>query len=167
VTEGIIVVHARTGQQSIKKLGGANLMCNAQALTAQYACPLYTAQRNIIGLEKRMSHSDLIKEIVGTYQKHGWRLRRVLLRPETRAELDAELASGSLPLDGVKVEEGSVDGLWFSRPSHEGREAWELRLLAENPFALFETFEKDETEEQREEMRREMEARLRDYVNNE
>jgi hypothetical protein len=112
-----------------------------------------------------MSHSDLIKEIVGTYQKHGWRLRRVLLRPETRAELDAELASGSLPLDGVKVEEGSVDGLWFSRPSHEGREAWELRLLAENPFALFETFEKDETEEQREEMRREMEARLRDYVN--
>jgi len=112
-----------------------------------------------------MSHSDLIKEIVGTYQKHGWQLRRVLLRPETRAELDAELASGSLPLDSANVEEGSVDGLWFSRPSHEEREAWELRLLAENPFALFETFEKDETEEQREEMRREMEARLRDYVN--
>lgn len=112
-----------------------------------------------------MSHSDLIKEIVGTYQKHGWQLRRVLLRPETHAELDAELASGLLPLDGAKVEEGSVDGLWFSRRSYEEREAWELRLLAENPFALFETFEKDETEEQREEMRREMEARLRDYVN--
>lgn len=112
-----------------------------------------------------MSHSDLIKEIVGTYQKHGWQLRRVLLRPETRAELDAELASGSLPLDGANVEEGSVDGLWFSRRSYEEREAWELRLLAEDPFALFATFEKDETEEQREEMRREMEARLRDYVN--
>ena len=112
-----------------------------------------------------MNHSDLIKEIVGTYQKHGWQLRRVLLRPETSAELDAELASGSLQLDGAKVEEGSVDGLWFSRRSHQEREAWELRLLAENPFALFETFEKDETEEQREEMRREMEARLRDYVN--
>ncbi len=112
-----------------------------------------------------MSHSNLIKEIVGTYQKHGWQLRRALLCPETRAELDAEPASVSLLLDGAKVEEGSVDGLWFSRPSHEEREAWELRLLAENPFALFETFEKDETEEQREEMRREMEARLRDYVN--
>ena len=48
-------------------------------------------------------------------------------------------------------------------PSYEQREAWELRLLAENPFALFETFEVDETEEQREEVRREMEARLREY----
>lgn len=113
----------------------------------------------------RMNHSELIKEIVGTYQKHGWQLRRLVLQPETLAELQAEPAYGSLPLDGVKVEEGSVDGLWFSRRSHEEREAWELRLLAENPFALFETFEKDETEEQREEIRREMEARLRDYVN--
>lgn len=114
---------------------------------------------------KRMNYSDLIKEIAGTYQKHGWQLRRALLRPETRAGLHAELASDSQPLEGVQVEEGVVDGLWFSRGSHEEREAWELRLLAENPFALFETFEKDETEEQREEMRREMEARLRDYVN--
>jgi hypothetical protein len=68
-------------------------------------------------------------------------------------------------LDGVQIEEALVDGLWFSRPSHGEREAWELRLLAENAFALFETFEKDETAEQREEMRREMEARLRDYAN--
>jgi hypothetical protein len=109
-----------------------------------------------------MSHSDLIKEIVGTYEKHGWQLRRVLLRPEMLAELQTEPAS--LPLDFAQIEEAAVDGLWFSRLSHEEREAWELRLLAENPFALFETFEKDETEEQREEMRREMEARLRDYV---
>ncbi|HEY3037101.1 MAG TPA: hypothetical protein VGJ66_00105 [Pyrinomonadaceae bacterium] len=112
-----------------------------------------------------MSPGDLIKDIVGTYQKHGWRLRRVFLRPETRAELEAEFASDPLPLDGLQIEEGAVDGLWFSRPSYEKREAWELRLLAENPFALFETFEKGETEEQREEVRREMEARLRDYVN--
>lgn len=109
-----------------------------------------------------MNHGDLIKEIVGTYQKHGWQLRRALLRPETLAESNA--AFNSLRLDPVRVEEGPVDGLWFSRASHEEREAWELRLVAENPFALFETFEHDETEEQREEMRREMEARLRDYV---
>ena len=107
-----------------------------------------------------MKYPDLIKEIVSTYQKHGWELRRALLRPET----SAALASESFSLAGLRVEESSVDGLWFSRLSHEQREAWELRLLAENPFALFETFEKDETEEQREEMRREMEARLRDYV---
>jgi hypothetical protein len=110
-----------------------------------------------------MNQSDLIKEIVGTYQKHGWQLRRVLLRPDTRATIDAELMLNS-PLKDVELEEASVDALWFSRPSHEEREAWELRLMAETPFALFETFEKDETEEQREEMRREMEARLRDQT---
>ena len=110
-----------------------------------------------------MDYRDLIKEIVNTYQQHGWQLRRVLLRPETSAQLTAQLNSDSFSMDGIKVEESQVDGLWFSRPSHEQREAWELRLLAENPFALFETFEVDETEEQREEVRREMEARLRDY----
>ena len=108
--------------------------------------PLYTAPRTILAPEKRVSHTDLIKEIVGTYQKHGWQLQRLLLQPETLAELQAEPGFGYLRLDGVRVNEASVDGLWFSRSSHQEREAWELRLLAENPFALFETFEKDETE---------------------
>jgi hypothetical protein len=107
-----------------------------------------------------MDYSKLITEIVGAYQKHGWQLQRVLLRPQTRTEL----ALGVLLLDGAQMEESLIDAMWFSRPSHQQREAWELRLLAENPFALFETFEEDETEEQREECRREMEARLRDYV---
>ena len=49
-------------------------------------------------------------------------------------------------------------------PSHNNREAWELRLLAQTQYALFEAFEADETEKQREEARLEMEARLRDYV---
>ena len=112
-----------------------------------------------------MKYDELIREIVDTYQQHGWQLRRLLLRPETSAELTENLASDSFSLVGVRMDEASVDGLWFSRPSHEQREAWELRLLAENPFALFETFETDETEEQREDVRREMEARLRDYAN--
>ena len=110
-----------------------------------------------------MQYHDLIKEIVNTYQQHGWELRRVLLRPETSTELTGQLASDFFSQDGMQVQEALVDGLWFSRPSHQQREAWELRLLAENPFALFETFETDETEEQREEVRREMEARLREY----
>ncbi|HLN97477.1 MAG TPA: hypothetical protein VK208_03245 [Pyrinomonadaceae bacterium] len=109
-----------------------------------------------------MSNRDLIKEIVATYEKHGWHLRRLLLRPDTRKELDSEFISGYPPLAGVRVEEAAIDALWFSRPSQAQREAWELRLLAENPFALFETFETDETEEQREDVRREMEARLRE-----
>jgi hypothetical protein len=111
-----------------------------------------------------MDYRGLVKEIVNTYQQHGWQLRRVLLRPETSTQLTAQLTSDPFSLDGIKVEESQIDGLWFSRPSHEQREAWELRLLAENPFALFETFEVDETEEQREEVRREMEARLREYA---
>ena len=116
------------------------------------------------GLCKLMNYSDLIKEIISTYQKHGWELRRALLRSETQSELRTETGSDVFPVTGVQLEEATLDGLWFSRASHEQREAWELRLVAENPFALFETFEVDETEEQREEMRREMEARLRDYV---
>ena len=107
-----------------------------------------------------MNLENLLKEIIGTYQKHGWQLRRVLLRTETRADLEAS----EITFGGADLEESEIDGLWFCRPSHNQREAWELRLLVETPFALFETFETDETEEQREEMRREMEARMRDYA---
>jgi hypothetical protein len=112
-----------------------------------------------------MKPSDLIKQTVGTYRKYGWQLRCVLLRAETSAELQAEPGFDSLLLGAAQVKEALIDALWFSRASHERREAWELRLLAEDPFALFETFEEDETEEQREEMRWEMEARLRDHLN--
>ena len=62
------------------------------------------------------------------------------------------------------INQADFDALWFARPSHAGREAWELRLVAEQPYALFEAFEADETEEEREEARREMEARMRDYL---
>lgn len=105
-----------------------------------------------------MTLSELINEIGEVYQKHGWQLRRALLRPETRIELANELGR----LAGIKIEEAEIDALWFSRPSHQGREAWELRLIAENPYALFETFEADESEEEREDVRREMEARMRE-----
>ena len=106
-----------------------------------------------------MNYGKLVKEIVGTYQKHGWHWRRVLLRPENRDEFNATFEAQSR--DQIAVEEGMLDALWFSRPSYSEREAWELRVVSDNAFALFETFEKDETEEEREEMRREMEARLR------
>ena len=109
-----------------------------------------------------MNYLKLINEIVASYLKHGWRLRQVLLRPEIRRELDAEITSGSLSFDGVSLREAEVNGLWFSRASHQAREAWELRLISENAFALFETFEADESEEEREDVRREMEARLRE-----
>ncbi len=108
-----------------------------------------------------MSQIEQFREIIAAYSKHGWRLMRVLMREET-----ARIYEGfeSDAIAGVVPEVAEVNALWFARPSHEGREAWELRLVGETPYALFETFEADETEEEREEVRREMFARLRDYV---
>lgn len=99
-----------------------------------------------------MNSADLFTEVTAMYRKHGWQLRSALLRPETRLAED------------LPVKEATFDALWFSRPSHNDREAWELRLLAQTQYALFETFEADETEEERDEVKLEMEARMRDYV---
>lgn len=123
-------------------------------------------------MENDMDLADLAREIIATYRKHDWKLQRVLLRPETRDKLisregvtpDKAITSEEQIFEGASIHEGSVDALWFSRPSYEKREAWELRLLSETQYALFETFERDEPEEAREEVRREMEARLLEYV---
>lgn len=113
-----------------------------------------------------MSQFERFREIIAAYGRHGWRLRRVLVRPQTRAEMSDTDAWGEL-FEDAGVEEASVDALWFARPSHAGREAWELRHVADTPYALFETFEADEAEEDREDVRREMLARLRRRVNSE
>jgi len=103
---------------------------------------------------------DLIKEIAATYQRHGWKLQRILLRPATRADLKASAE----PFNEAQLVDADFDALWFARSSHAGREAWELRLLAEQPYALFEAFEVDESEEQREEARIEMVNRMRELA---
>jgi len=108
-----------------------------------------------------MSGLELFNEILSTYRKHGWELRRVLTRPENITGLGEQLrAIGETPA----IEGAPIDAMWFARASYQGREAWELRLVAETSYALFETFEVDEAEEDREEVRREMEARLREQV---
>ena len=43
-------------------------------------------QQNALRGGDLMNPIELIKEILATYEKHDWRLRRVLLRPETRAK---------------------------------------------------------------------------------
>jgi hypothetical protein len=108
-----------------------------------------------------MKQAGLFMELVVTYRKHGWELRSALLQPATRAELKSHQAE---LLNNVDVREAEIDALWFSRPSHNNREAWELRLLAQTPYALFETFEPEETEEERDEVKQEMEARMREYA---
>ncbi len=83
------------------------------------------------------------------------------MKPATHACLKEQTAD----LFGeAKLIAAEFDALWFARPSHEGREAWELRLVAEQPYALFEAFEADETEAEREEARLEMENKMREQV---
>ena len=108
-----------------------------------------------------MSPLDLIQEIIATYHRHGWQLRRVLLRPATRAAL---FAPEEVFENASIIHEAEIDALWFARASHAGREAWELRLIAEQRYAFFEAFEADESEEEREEVRREMENRMREFA---
>lgn len=108
-----------------------------------------------------MNTSNLIREIITTYQRHGWQVDRVLLREATRTEIGD--GARELFKDAVLID-SDFDALWFARPSHGGREAWELRLIAEQPYALFEAFEQDESEEAQEEARREMENRMREHT---
>ena len=111
-----------------------------------------------------MKIADLFLELMATYRKHGWELRSALMQPATLAELQSQEAQ---LLSKVPIKEATFDALWFSRPSHNNREAWELRLMAQTQYALFETFEADETEEQRDDVKLEMEARLREYTQKE
>ena len=107
------------------------------------------------------------RDALALYRRHGWTLARVLMTPETRAALAVQTPSdGAAPLrfEGVEAGESAVDAMWLKRPSAGGREAWELRLVAEPPYALFELFEADEAEEDREDVRREMEAKMKDYA---
>lgn len=127
-----------------------------ELITAQnFASPILRA-----GFSE-MTKGDLFNEIIATYEKHGWTFKVALLCQKTLNELPP---AARTKLTSVELRDSPVDALWFSRPSHHNREAWELRLLSETQYALFESFEPEETEEQRAEMRDEMEAKLRDYV---
>jgi hypothetical protein len=105
-------------------------------------------------------NQDLAREIQATYEKHGWRLRRILASLPAPAQRE-EMAQA---FPGIPITDAEIDALWFARPSHAGREAWEIRLVAEPAYALFEAFESDEGEEDREDARREMEHKVRDYA---
>lgn len=115
-----------------------------------------------------MSQLKKFEDALALYRKHGWRLARVLARAETltesRASEGGSDAEGVASFEGITFTESTVDAMWFTRPSQGGREAWELRLVGDPPYALFELFEPDEEEEDREDVRREMEARLREYA---
>ena len=105
-------------------------------------------------------NNELVKQIVATYEQHGWKLRRILTASPTQDQRK-EIAEA---FPAMTISDAEIDALWFARPSHAGREAWEIRLVAEQAYALFEAFESDESEEDREDARHEMENKMREYV---
>ncbi|PYS93053.1 MAG: hypothetical protein DMF64_06515 [Acidobacteria bacterium] len=115
-----------------------------------------------------MEQLERFRATLATYRKHGWQLKRVLMRADPLAALRAEVGSAdetaAVQFEQVNVQPAPFDAIWLARPSHGGREAWELRLISEPPYALFELFEPDEPEDDREDVRREMEARLKEMM---
>lgn len=107
-----------------------------------------------------MSQVEIAQQIIAAYERHGWKLRRILLRPTSRDEFKS--SADAFP--GAALIDAEIDALWFARPSHDKREAWELRLITEHAYALFEAFEADESDEEREDVRREMENRMREHT---
>ncbi len=76
-----------------------------------------------------MIDAAVVGEIIAQYEKHGWKLRRALLSPDSR--------NMSSQFDGSVVTiDADLDALWFSRRSKPENEAWELRRLSSTPFAL-------------------------------
>ncbi len=104
-----------------------------------------------------MIKAETIAEILALYKKHGWNLRRVLLSDGLRVNITDALAD---LFGGAEIVSSDLNAVWFSRPSQNGAEAWELRRLSGAPFALVEVFESNIEAEDREEMLRQIEMRM-------
>jgi hypothetical protein len=106
-----------------------------------------------------MINKNLIRDILSQYKKHGWNLRRVLLLPQTKKDIFDSL---EMLFGESEIDFSEINAAWFSRPSANKREAWELRHLNEIPFALFETFEENIDKDVLREKLNEMETNLKE-----
>lgn len=102
-----------------------------------------------------MIDANEINEILATYEKYGWQLRRVLLTAELKKTVGEMFA-------GVTVTNADIDAAWFSRPPQPGAIAWEIRHLSTAPYALLEHL--DETDADFESALRSVETRLSNAV---
>lgn len=82
-----------------------------------------------------MIDDDACREIIQTYAKHSWILRRVLLTARSRKSLGSKATE---LFSDVKINNGDIDAAWFSRSPAKGEIAWEIRHLSETPFSLLE-----------------------------
>lgn len=97
-----------------------------------------------------------VAAIIEQYERHGWKLRRVLLG---RDSADLYVA---FPDAEIRTAAGSA--LWFSRRSQPDREAWELRRVSASPFAVVEIVPDGLTHDERDELLSAAEARMFDAV---
>ena len=111
-----------------------------------------------------MGRLDQFRDTLAPYRKYGWRLARVMMSPDALAELRGATGGAAADFETIEAREFPIDVMWFARPAEGGREAWELRHVADAPYALFELFEPDEDEEDREDVRREMEAKMKERL---
>lgn len=79
-----------------------------------------------------MIDAETINDLVIQYEKHGWKLERVLLTSELFAKLDRPL---SAKYGSAVARLSTVNAVWFSRANGD-KTSWEIRRLAGSPFAL-------------------------------
>ncbi|MEP6849336.1 MAG: hypothetical protein ABI999_10800 [Acidobacteriota bacterium] len=103
-----------------------------------------------------MNRSD-IEAIIAQYEKHGWRLRRVIVTEKLRNVLGRDIDV----FRQAEVVSSDVDAAWFSRVSGPGKETWELRGLASAPFALDAFLSDDLSDPERDEILQNTVERMR------
>ena len=100
-----------------------------------------------------------IADILATYRKYGWLLRRVLLTERLRGSIGDDIRA---TFGGVPIVPSDIDAAWFSRDPQSGSTPWEIRHLSANPYALVEHV--DETSADFEATLADVEGRLRAAV---
>jgi len=100
-----------------------------------------------------------IEAIIAEYEKHGWRLRRVILTEELQTTLGRDVAV----FQQTEVVSSDLDAAWFSRVSGPHKETWELRRLASAPFAIDAFLSDEASSEENEDILRNTETRMRGF----
>jgi hypothetical protein len=90
-----------------------------------------------------MFDAEKIEEIIATYKKYGWMLRRVLLTKASCKNFEPD--KNALFAD-VPIAESAIDAAWFSRPPKPGAVSWELRYLGDIQYALLENLDENDPE---------------------
>ena len=104
-----------------------------------------------------MITEEQIAEILSLYKKHGWTLSRVLLSAQMEKVLSDKIEN---LFGAAEINPSEINAAWFSRPSKNNSEAWELRAFSATPFALLEIFDADAEEDVRTEKMNEAESLL-------